>query len=104
MAPKTPKRPRGLSDADRALWDHVARSIDPIDTNRVTEKSAKSTNMVSDAAQKPTMVVSKRGADASSRPPVVSAEEIARAMAQSPENAFSDKSLEDVRNISSRRN
>ncbi|MZR29771.1 Smr/MutS family protein [Sneathiella litorea] len=33
MARKT-NRPKGLSKADRDLWDHVARSVDPIDSNR----------------------------------------------------------------------
>lgn len=35
MARKT-NRPKGLSKADRDLWDHVARSVDPIKSNRFT--------------------------------------------------------------------
>jgi DNA-nicking Smr family endonuclease len=35
MARKT-NRPKGLSKADRDLWDHVARSVDPIESNRFT--------------------------------------------------------------------
>ena len=41
MAKKS-DRARGLSKADRALWDHVARSVSPIGSNRFTGEAEES--------------------------------------------------------------
>src|SRR5690606_22786933 len=38
MMTRKSDRARGLSKADRVLWDHVARSVSPIDSNRFTRE------------------------------------------------------------------
>ena len=92
--PKKTNRAKGLSKADRDLWDHVARSIDPIASNRFTgqEKDtimvqndigggAPSTNMVAGAA--PSSPPSRRS---------LSADELTRAMTEWQNSGFSGDS------------
>ncbi len=75
-------RARGLSKADRVLWDHVARSVSPIDSNRFTRELEES------LMRSPPSHMEKRAGDniaagpedfTPARPPI-RAEDIARAM------------------------
>lgn len=54
MARKT-NRPKGLSKADRDLWDHVARGINPIKSNRYSGTE-------NDTIKVPTSAISKKNA------------------------------------------
>lgn len=79
-------RPTGLSAADRDLWDHVARNIEPLKSDRYSGKE-KATRMVPQKtakAENATNMVAKEPPPGASTPRRLSAEEMARAMSEWP--------------------
>ena len=79
MKNKKDSRPRGLSEKDRDLWDHVARNIEPLKSNRVVE-TGNGTNMVPPAAKPTTTMVPTRKTGKPSPPRNMSAAAMAKAM------------------------
>ncbi|MEX1035116.1 MAG: Smr/MutS family protein [Sneathiella sp.] len=81
MKNKKESRPKGLSQTDRNLWDHVARNIEPLESNRFVE-AGQDTSMVPPAAAKS---ATNRVPDRKLARPVsrrtMSAEDMAKAMA-----------------------
>ena len=56
------RRPKGLSEADRDIWDHVARNVKPIQSNRHTghEKDTIMVPLTAKNAKSSTIMVSKK--------------------------------------------
>jgi DNA-nicking Smr family endonuclease len=76
---RKPNRPKGLSKADRDLWDHVTRNVDREASNRFTGFEVTATTKV----QKTIMVAPKSKAAAEP----TQLEELAKAMGTRPETA-----------------
>lgn len=79
-------RPKGLSEADRDLWDHVARNIEPLESNRYSGEE-KDTIVVPKKAGKAridTNMVAETPTQPRSSPRALNAEEMARAMSEWP--------------------
>ena len=103
MARKT-NRPQGLSKADRDLWDHVARSIDPMESNRFTGAEPDTIKVPPTSAEKSTSMVLKEGSAKPSGPRRISAEDMAKAMADWPNSHLSDRVDNPETTSSQRRN
>tara|TARA_R110001599_G_scaffold36268_2_gene113945 strand:+ start:42 stop:716 length:675 start_codon:yes stop_codon:yes gene_type:complete len=80
MKNRKSSRPKGLSEKDRDLWDHVARNIEPLTSNRFVE-GGDDTNMVPPAARKPTIMVTPAEVTKPTPSRNMSAEVMAKAMA-----------------------
>lgn len=81
MAKKS-DRAKGLSKADRAIWDHIARSIEPLESNRFTaerEEASRAASARRDNAGRDEAAASPTSLRLS---PAFRAEDIARAMMQ----------------------
>jgi DNA-nicking Smr family endonuclease len=51
--PEPPRRKRGLSEEDRALWESVAKQVKPLRKRRASKPSLAATEVDTKAAQKP---------------------------------------------------
>jgi DNA-nicking Smr family endonuclease len=51
--PELPRRKRGLSEEDRALWESVAKQVKPLRKRRASKPSLAATEVDTKAAQKP---------------------------------------------------
>lgn len=87
-------RAKGLSKSDRDLWDHVARSIDPIRSNRFTGADDDTIMVQSPGGDKKEgiiMVANTAPASATSRRPL-GADELSRAMVEWQNSGLSGNS------------
>ncbi|MCF8466843.1 MAG: Smr/MutS family protein [Sneathiella sp.] len=88
---KNPKRPQGLSKADRDLWDHVARSIDQMESDRFTGAGPGTIKVPPISAAKSTIMVPENGSAKPASPRRISAEDMAKAMADWPNSHLSER-------------
>ncbi|MDF2367345.1 Smr/MutS family protein [Sneathiella sp.] len=98
MARKT-NRPKGLSRADRDLWDHVARGIDPIESNRYrgTENDTIKVPFSANLKKNATTMVAKAAKTDPNTPPrgrSLDPEALKKAMESWPNAHFEPKATE----------